>query len=184
MKRLMLIIAVALAATAMSASAGSTPDLKTFGTGHVFTKADECATFNDSGEYGGCYRNKASTRPLGNVLFSFDSEADTGGGAPRFSVPIDRTNDGASDVYAFIDVNGCGSTHVATDSANCQVFLNDGGYYANWQALVSANPSWTLAKKEQTGTKPNGSPIYEKTMPFIIADVAGAYLVTNIVLSY
>jgi hypothetical protein len=32
--------------------------------------------------------------------------------------------------------------------------------------------------------KPNGNPVYDKTTPFIIADVQGDYLVHGIVLNY
>ena len=168
-------LAAALVLT-VSASAGGGPKLSTFGTGHSFVNGDECAVFNSAGTYGGCYRKHTSNALLSKVHVSFTSLADNGGGAPRFSIPIDRNGDKLTDVYAFLDVNGCGNAFVSTDQSNCVVNMNDGsGPYANWAALAAAHPTWRVARKDDP---------HNATEPFIIADVQGDYLVTDVSLSY
>jgi hypothetical protein len=187
MKKGITLAAIAIAAALLTvgfASAAGTPHLSTFGTGDVFVNGDKFATFNDTGEYGGAYVNKTSNDPLSKVHVRFINDRAVGGGAPRFSIPIDENKDTITDAYAFIDVNNCGSSTVSSDDSNCQVFLNTGGSYANWAALVAANPTWRLAKKDPNGTRPNGKPLYSSTMPFIVADVEGDYLVHGIVLNY
>lgn len=168
------VIAAALAALVLtvSASAGGTPKLSTFGTGDVFVNGAKGATFNDSGEYGGWYRAKPSRDPLSKVHVSFVNQRAVGGGAPRFSIPIDENNDHNADAYAFLDVNGCGSSTVSTDSANCTVYYKS-ETQTNWAAFVAAHPTWKLASRDGG-----------KTEPFVIADVPGDYLVTDIALNY
>jgi len=193
MKRMILVGALTVAALLFGVSAASSSglNLKTFGTGDVFVNGSKGATFNDDGEYGGFYRTKTSNRLLTDpkIDLSFHNLRAVGGGAPRFSIPIDEDNDGVTEAYAFIDVNGCGVPHpmnmTSTENTACQVFYSgDGGTYTNWDAFAAAHPTWRLAKKEVVGTKPNGKPQYGDTMPFIIADVTGDYLVEDIVLSY
>lgn len=180
---IMAAIAAALLTVGFASAAGS-PGLSTFGTADVFVNGDKFATFDDAGEYGGAYRRKSSNDPLSQVHVEFVNDRAVGGGAPRFSIPIDEDKDSVTDAYAFIDVNNCGSSTVSTDNPSCQVFLNTGGSYANWAALVAANPTWRLARKDLVGVKPNGKPEYDETMPFIVADVQGDYLVHGIVLGY
>lgn len=172
MKYLLAALAVALVA-AVTASAGSPPKLLTFGTGDAFVNGDKAATFNDAGEYGGAYRSKSAATKLSAVHLSFVNDRAVGGGAPRFSIPIDENNDKIVDAYAFMDVNGCGSSTVSTESSTCQVFYK-AEVHSNWAAFVAAHPTWKLAKKDSG----------EKTQPFIIADVEGDYLMHGIVLAY
>jgi hypothetical protein len=170
--------AVAIAAALLTvgfASAASSAKLSTFGSGDVFVNGNKFATFNDSGEYGGVYRNRTSNDLLtdSRIDLEFDNDRAVGGGAPRFSIPIDENNDKQVEAYAFIDVNGCGSSLVSTRSATCTVNYKS-EVQPNWAAFAAAHPTWRLARKD-TG---------ENTMPFVIADVQGDYLVHGIVLNY
>jgi hypothetical protein len=194
MKKGITLAALAIAAALLTvgfASAAGTPHLSTFGTGDVFVNGDKAAMFVDAGEYGGVYRNKTSNKTLGSVTLSFVNDRAAGGGAPRFSIPIDENGDKIADthngasIYAFVSADRCSTSAVSTSQADCIVDMNDGtGPYANWAAFVAANPTWRVATKEQVGVKTNGKPDYEETMPFIVADAQGDYLVHDVVLSY
>ena len=163
----------------MAAPATAAPGfkLKTFGTGEVTVTSSTSATIvNDAGEFGGVYlqSKSESSKPLDSVDFQFRSTGDVGGGAPRFSIPIDDPATGTKvDGYAFLDVNGGGGdptgvvpTLVSTQAGNCQVFFN-ADTYANWTAFAAANPTFR--------TSPGH-------IPFIIADAPGSYEVDGIVL--
>lgn len=168
---IMAAIAAALLTVGFASAAGSS-NLRAFGTGDVFVNGAKGATFNDSGEYGGFYRSHTSNELLTSTKIDLELVNDRaiGGGAPRFSIPIDESNDKVVEAYAFIDVNSCGSSTVSTESATCQVYYGtEPNPYANWAAFASAHATWRLARKEQVGTKPNGKPDYDGTMPFIIA---------------
>jgi hypothetical protein len=168
------VMAAALLTVGFASAAGS-PNLSTFGNGDVFVNSDKFATFNDANEYGGVYRNHTSNSLLSDsrIDLEFVNDRAVGGGAPRFSIPIDENNDKQVDAYAFIDVNGCGSSTVSTKSATCTV-----NYKAetqpNWAAFAAAHPTWRLARKDGK----------DNAMPFIVADVQGDYLVHGIVLDY
>src|SRR5262245_28195238 len=138
-----------------AASAGGPPKLSTFGNGHVFAANGECAFFVGSGEYGGCYRKHTSNKSLSAVNLSFTSRADVGGGAPRFSIPVDEDQDAkTTEGYAFMDVNGCGGNLVATNNPACTVYYK-AEVHANWAAFVAAHPTWRLARKDSgQGTEP------------------------------
>ena len=124
--------------------------------------------YDPSPEYGGVYLNSKSNsgKAIGSVSFSFVSSGDVGGGAPRFSIPINT--DGVSNsvpFYAFLDVSGCGAALVSTDSPNCMVNAN-GETFANWASFAAAHPTYRIAP---------GS------IPFIIADgTLGTYVVSDI----
>ncbi|HET9085314.1 MAG TPA: hypothetical protein VFN41_13020 [Candidatus Limnocylindrales bacterium] len=159
-----MILAIAIAGTSTAANT----KYRTFGTGSVSVSGDTARINNDSGEYGGVYlRSRSlSSKPLRAVHVSFHSTGDVGGGAPRFSIPLNTGHRESTAPYAFLDVNNCGSNFVSTDSSSCQVFINfNGESFANWDALVARHPSWRV--------KAGG-------IPFIIADVEGDYRVTNI----
>lgn len=159
----------------------------------VMTSKNSAHIVNDSGEYGGVYRNAISKkllRKLIHLTFTVPNTSDVQGGAPRFSIPVNTDNDpNTTEGYAFLDAAGCGATVgvaasrssdpsivVATARSNCHVNFQ-GVDYANWNAFVGksggAHPTYTLAKQD-TG---------ENTMPFIIADVPGDYTITDIRLS-
>lgn len=122
---------------------------------------------NDAGEYSGVYlKSKSqSNKPLADVDFSFDYEGDTAGGAPRLSIPLNT----GKDQYAFIDALNCGSTGtVSTSHANCRVFLNFGTESLdNWDDLADTHSDWRIASGK---------------IPFVIADQAGTYELSDIVL--
>ena len=186
MKRLILAIAALAALIAVGvAIGGGSPKLSMFGTGDVFVNGDKGATFNDASEYGGFYRNRTANTLLtdSKIDLEFVNDRAVGGGAPRFSIPVDENSDNVVDAYAFIDVNGCGSATVSTKAPGCTVNYKS-EVQPNWNTFAAAHPTWRLARKEQVGTKPNGNPEYDSTMPFIIADVQGDYLVHGIVLAY
>jgi len=169
--------AIALALFAGSASAAPAPKLQTFGTGVVTATGDSATIVNDPGEYGGVFLNSKSqgSKLLNNVVFQFTNRGDVAGGAPRFSIGIDDRNSATATVFAFLDAAGCGAavgpnttvaTLVSTQNPACHVNY-DGTDYANWSAFAAANPTY---KTNAGGT------------PFIIADQAGSYSVTDIVL--
>lgn len=114
---------------------------------------------------------------LASVDFSFtyfcanttDYASCVGGGAPRWSIPINTGGDtkDTNQVYAFLDANGCGDDGtVSTTEADCSVTLNTGGSWANWDAFAQANPTYTIAS----------------ALPFVIADVAtgGQIIVSDV----
>jgi hypothetical protein len=103
---------------------------------------------------------------LASVDFSFtyfcanttDLTSCVGGGAPRWSIPINTGGDpkDTQEVYAFLDANGCGDDGVvSTTEADCSVTLNTGGSWTSWDAFAAANPTYTIAS----------------ALPFVIADV-------------
>ena len=169
MKLASLLAALLLALLVVTPTMAKNTQLRTFGTGDVVVTGDSATITNDPGEYGGVYLNSKSwSGKLDGVSMSFVSTGDVGGGAPRFSIPIDNGGNAAVDGYAFIDVNSCGSTTVSTSSSNCMVYFHTEPLpYANWAAFAAAHPEWRVA------------PGY---IPFIIADdpAGGDYSVTNI----
>jgi hypothetical protein len=80
---------------------------------------------------------------------------------PRWSIPIDVGNDGDTDFFAFVAFadcnNGFGLVDVIHD-ATCTVY-RDGVAYANWAAMVAANPNDRVSYAD---------------FAFIIADGSGA----------
>jgi hypothetical protein len=169
MRRLALAIAlVGTLAIAGTATARSNNRLHSFGTGDVSISGSSATIANDPGEYGGVYlkSRSLSSKPLRAVHISFRSTGDVGGGAPRFSIPLNTGHAESVTPYAFIDVNNCGSNWVSTENPDCKVFLNfSSEFFDNWADLVATHPKWRIAKA---------------AIPFIIADVTGHYAVTDI----
>ena len=166
MRRLAPILALlAIAVLAVPALAAPHSNLKTFGTGDVTLVGKNGADIvNGANEYGGVSLPRRGTKPIAAVHFSFVSTGDVGGGAPRFSIPIDTDHNRTVEGYAFLDVNNCGSVFVSTDSATCKVyFLNE--VFNNWDAFVAAHPKYRI---------PPGA------IPFVIADVPGSYSVRSV----
>lgn len=148
----------------------------------VLNPSTDGATLDTTqGGYAGVYFTNGKSlngSSLSSVDFSFGyrcqpSNVDTttcvGGGAPRWSIPINTGGDpkNASQVYAFLDAANCGYTgSVSTSDANCPVFLNTGGSWPNWDAFAAANPTYTIAGD----------------YPFVIADVqtGGAIIVYDV----
>jgi hypothetical protein len=127
------------------------------------------ATFNvDPGEDGCVYsKDGPKKHKLNEVKFSFKSDGDVQGGAPRWVIPIDTNGDQRLDDYAVLDAAGCGATvgttddvTVSTSKDDCLVTTTTLGTYANWAAFAAANPTVKVAKKD---------------IVFIEADVPGNY---------
>jgi hypothetical protein len=155
---------VAVAAFSGVASAAPSVSLTPFGTGEVDINGSGATLTNGAGEYSGVYlkSKRLSDKPLAGLDFSFKYEGDTAGGAPRLSIPLSTGS------YAFLDALNCGSTGtVSTESQNCPVFINTGGQYANWDAMVQDNPTWRMGSGK---------------VPFVISDQAGTYTVSEVVL--
>lgn len=123
-----------------------------------------------AGQYGGVYLNSKSNsgKAIGDVSFSFTAGGSIEGGAPRFSLPINATGtDNSVEYYAFIDRNSCGGAAlVSTDSATCVVYAGI-EVFTNWAAFAAAHPTYRIAP---------GS------IPFMISDVPGTYVVSDFVL--
>ncbi|HVE26142.1 MAG TPA: hypothetical protein VNC22_12090 [Sporichthya sp.] len=167
-RKLVLTAAACAAALSIASPAQAASALQKFGTGDVIITGSSVTIANDAGEYGGVYlkSKSASGKKLSAVDFSFANAGDVGGGAPRFSLPIDTDNNGTTDGYAFIDVNSCGGAAlVSTDSPTSQVYFGSDAAYANWNEFTAAHPTWRSAPGDT---------------PFVIADVAGSYSVTDV----
>lgn len=174
-KSRMAAVAAVLLGAALLASAAFAAKLLTFGTGDVsVTKDGQVSIVNDTGEYGGVYLKNHPSKRLDKVHFSFLSNGDVQGGAPRFSIAIDTDgNRKTTEGYAFMDVANCGGTvgdnpdlditQVSTDNENCRVFFGSGAW-DNWAAFVAANPTWRTSHDQA----------------FVIADVEGSYHVWNV----
>jgi len=110
--------------------------------------------------------SKLTGKPVAAVSgLSFDFTGTARGGAPRISVPIDTTGDGAADFYEFISAEFCPTTQTGhVSESTCMVFdtAHPSGY-ANWAAFAAANPGATVAATDGG----------ESTIPFIVADVSG-----------
>ncbi len=157
---------LAIAVLAVPVLAAPNSKLKTFGTGDVTLVGRDGATIvNEAGEYGGVYlAGHRNAKPIVSVHYSFVSTGDVGGGAPRFSIPIDTDHNRTVEAYAFLDVNGCSSSLVSTDSSTCTVFFQS-DVFTNWTAFADAHPDYRI---------PPGA------IPFVIADVAGEYSVSEV----
>jgi len=148
--------------------------MRSFGDGDVTVQGNKVAFVVLSGQSAGVYKN-AESKPISKVRFHMVSYGDVQGGAPRFSISLDTNGTkNTTESYAFLDAANCGGvvgdnptfaeTTIDTALANCQVFINTGGAYANWAALVAAHPSWQTSKDKS----------------FVIADVPGDYHVKDI----
>jgi hypothetical protein len=164
--------ALALAALVLPAAAlaGKDNPMRGFGAGEVTISASSAKIKNDPGEWGGVYqKNSVKTGRLDQVTYTFKTDGDVQGGAPRWSIPIDTNADKLQDGYAFLDAANCGATvgtndanvitNVSTSNPNCKVFFGS-HEWDNWAAFAADNPSYRIAKKD---------------IPFIIADAAGDY---------
>jgi hypothetical protein len=121
--------------------------------------------------------------PLSRSDFSFtyfcgntlDITSCTGGGAPRWSIPISTdANSKTTEGYAFLDGANCmnagtpvvgNALTVSTTLSTCPVFFGADSY-VNWDAFAAANPSYTISGD----------------LPFVISDAptASAQIVSNV----
>ncbi len=153
-----------------------TTDLDIYG-GTCTLSSDGTATLNNSGgdtdgEYSGVYLSNSNLdgkllSEINKLSFTYTGEATAG--SPRLTFPLDKDGDGVTDVYASVGAyycnDGAGLVDVLNDPT-CTIYLNDGsaGPWANWAELIAANPTWKVAK----------------ALPFIIADDAGTWTVSNV----
>jgi hypothetical protein len=148
-----LTLVVAFAVASASSAAGS---LKCgAGAPATCSVSGDTATFDtSSGGFAFAYytNSKANGSSLADVDYSFQYNCDplddtvscTGGGSPRWSIPINTNQNGKVEGYAFLDANGCGNTGtVTTTSSTCAVNFQ-GVDYANWDAFAAANPTYTI----------------------------------------
>ena len=172
-----LIALTALGAAVLSFAAAS-PAANSGGKLRCFADSPATCTLNSAtsatldttggGDAGVYLTNGKSTggATLASVDYSFsyfcsvttDLSSCVGGGAPRWSIPINTGGDpkDTQQVFAFLDANGCGDDGVvSTTEADCSVTLNTGGSWANWDAFADENPTYTIAS----------------ALPFVIADV-------------
>lgn len=168
MRRLSILIAL-IAVLAFAGTAVASNGLQSFGSGDVTINGDAATLTNGAGEFSGVYLKSRSEsgKPLAAVDFSFEYTGSTAGGAPRFSIPLDTGATESVTLYAFVDALNCGDTGtVDTNASNCQVFLNfSNESFTNWDAFAAAHPTWRIAP---------GS------IPFVIADQPGTYVLTEI----
>ena len=124
------------------------------------------------GSYSGVYfaSSSLSGKLLSQVTdLSFNYTGTATAGSPRISLPIDTNNDGTTDFYAFIGAfycnNGAGLVDPLHD-ATCTIFYTGGPASgdASWAAFVAAHPTWRVSND----------------VPFIIADDAGLWTVSNV----
>jgi hypothetical protein len=168
MRKLHIVLAaLALSLVAVVAVAAPPGKLKCFsGAPASCSVSQDTVTLDtSSGGFAGAYitnsRNVSGTS-LSGVTFSFQYNCDpsdnntdcTGGGSPRWSIPIDTNGNGKTDGYAFLDAAGCGFTGaVSTASVSCAVNFASIDYL-NWAAFAAANPTYTIGN----------------SLPFVITD--------------
>ncbi len=107
---------------------------------------------NPNGDYAGVYIQNSTLN--GQLLskvtqlgYSYTGTITPMPGNLSLNVPIDTSGDGLTDTYAFIDAYYCPGTVGTVDAINdatCGIWVN-GVEYSNWSALVTANPTWTVA---------------------------------------
>lgn len=184
-----LLVVVTLAVTATIVAVGSASGAAGGGKLVCFADAPATCTLNSAssatlnttagGDAGVYLTNGKSTggAALASVDYTFnyfcanttDYTSCVGGGAPRWSIPINVGGDpkDTQQVYAFLDANGCGDDGVvSTTESDCAITLNTGGSYPNWDAFAAANSTYTIAS----------------ALPFVIADVktGGQIIVSNV----
>ncbi|MES2315377.1 MAG: hypothetical protein V4486_01425 [Patescibacteria group bacterium] len=126
------------------------------------------------GSYSGVYTPTSTLTgktlaQVGTDQLSFTYTGTPTAGSPRISLPIDTDANGTTDVYAFIGANLCTSGSNLVDpinDPNCKIFITGGdvGGYTGWAAFVAAFPTYKVSTD----------------VPFIIADDAGSWTVSNI----
>jgi hypothetical protein len=148
-----LILVVAFAIASASSAAGS---LKC-GAGAPATcsvSGDTATLDTSSGGFAFAYytNSKANGSSLADVDYSFQYNCDplddpvscTGGGSPRWSIPINTNQNGKVEGYAFLDAHGCGNTGTVTTTSSACAVNFQGVDYANWDAFAAANPTYTI----------------------------------------
>ncbi len=142
--------------------------LNAAGTGATLDNTDG----DPQGSYSGVYFavSSLSGKLLSEVDgLSFNYTGTATAGSPRISLPIDTDNDGDTEFYAFIGAfycnNGAGLVDPMNDTT-CTIFHTTGpdAGYPNWDAFVAAHTTWRVSDD----------------VPFIVADDAGLWTVSNV----
>jgi hypothetical protein len=147
-----------------------------YGNGVCSLRANGTATLTNpaAGDYSGVYvlNNNVAGKRLADInQLGFSFTGDSTGGSPRITFPVDIDGDGAWDDFVSADALGCsdgaGNVDVINDTT-CLVSFNGGsGPAANsWAEFVALNPTVRVSNDGQ--------------VPFVIADQAGSYQVSNV----
>jgi hypothetical protein len=121
------------------------------------------------GSYSGVYYASSSlsgdlVSSITQLSFDYTGNAATAG-SPRISLPIDTDNNGSTNFYAFIGASACGiGGHVDIHNAGCLVFWTTGPVSGESWATFSSH-GWRVATDD---------------VPFVVADDAGIWTVSNI----
>jgi hypothetical protein len=164
---------VAAAANPLLCFSGTT-DGSTYGGVCTLNASGTGATLNNTGgdtdgSYSGVYyaTSNLSGKLVSDITqLSFDYSGDAAtAGSPRISLPIDSNNNGTTDFYAFISGSQCGvAGHVDIHNAGCLIFYTGGPVSGESWATFSAH-GWKVATDN---------------VPFVIADDAGIWTVSNV----
>lgn len=125
---------------------------------------------NVNGDYAGVYVQNStifgqSLSQVTKLGYTYSGSIAPQPGDLSLNVPIDTDGNGTTDTYAFIDAYYCPGTNGVVDvihDQNCGIWVN-GVEYANWAALVSANPTWKVANApafviaERTPSEPSAT---------------------------
>jgi len=123
-----------------------------------------------SGDYSGVYYATSNlsgklVSDITQLSFDYTGSAATAG-SPRISLPIDTNNNGTTDFFLFISASQCsnGAGHVDIHNAGCTVF---------WTAGPVSGESWATFAA-------HGWKVATDNVPFVIADDAGIWTVSNV----
>jgi hypothetical protein len=175
-----LVLSAALLGTAGTAAAANpllcfsgTTDGSTYGGVCTINPGGTSATLNNTGgdpdgSYSGVYyaTSSLSGKAVSSITqLSFDYTGVATAGSPRISLPIDTNGNGTTDFFAFISASHCGiGVHVDIHNAGCLVFWTAGPVSGESWATFSAH-GWSVATDN---------------VPFVIADDAGIWTVSNV----
>jgi len=180
---LALVLSAALLGSAGTAAAANpllcfsgTTDGATYGGVCTLNAGGTGATLDNTGgdpdgSYSGVYYATSSlsgklVSSITQLSFDYTGNAATAG-SPRISLPIDTTNNGSTDFYAFIGASACGiAGHVDIHNAGCLVFYTGGPVSGETWATFAAH-GWSVSG-------------VAGDVPFVIADDAGIWTVSNV----
>jgi hypothetical protein len=109
---------------------------------------------NPNGDYAGVYTNHSAItgKPLGQIKslgYHYTGTVTPKPGDLSLNVPLDENNDGTTEDYAFVDAFYCPGSHGHVDiinDPNCGIYVGGVTFYPNWNVLVTAHPTWKVAK--------------------------------------
>jgi hypothetical protein len=141
--------------------------------GGVCTRTSDGAVLDNSvpvgaGDYSGVYyaRSSLAGKPLSDITqLSFNyTGTPTAAGSPRISLPIDSDGNGTTNFYAFISAFHCDEAGLVDPiHGTCTIFYTGGPVSGeSWEAFA-AHEGWKVG-----------------TTPFVVADEAGTWTVSNV----